>query len=134
MTKPSTALVTHNNGVRKVYPRARTRIWRSAFLKALAKTPNVSLAAKAAGVSARTAYNHRDDDPVFGEQWLDALNRSVDKVEAKVFQQAIDGDTQLQMFILKSHRRQIYGDVSRMEIDGRHVGVILLPEKEQKDP
>ena len=118
--------------IRKVHPRARTRVWRAAFLSALARAPNVTLAAKAAGVSARTAYNHRDDDPKFAEQWLDALNKSVDKVEATAFKLASEGEPRLIEFILKAHRPDRYRETSRLEVDQRHVGVLILPEHEAK--
>jgi hypothetical protein len=58
----------------------------------------------------------------------------VDKVEAKVFQQAIDGNEQLAMFLLRAHKRSVYGDVSRLEVDQRLVGVLVVPEKEQLPP
>ena len=128
MSNKTLALHNGAHSVRKIHPRARTRIWRSAFLKALAKTPNVSLAAKAAGVSARTAYNHRDDDPVFAEQWLDALNRSVDVVEATAFRLASEGEPRLIEFILKAHRPQLYRERIEAAVAG---GVIILPAKAQ---
>jgi hypothetical protein len=140
MTKPSTALVIRNNGNNdppartKRTPRARTRIWQRAFLAALRKVPNVKAACAIAGITRRGAYDARDSDAEFRTAWLHALGESIDRVEAKVFQQAIEGDPQLAMFLLKSHKREVYGDVSRMEIDGRHVGVILLPQKEDKAP
>ena len=116
--------------LRKVHPRARTRVWRRAFVKTLAKVPNVSLAAKAAGVSARTAYNHRDDDPEFAAQWLDALNKSVDKVEAIAFELASEGEPRLIEFILKSHRPAIYRETQRLDV-GLLGGIVILPQKEE---
>ncbi len=92
----------------------------------LRKSPNVSLAAKSAAVSARTAYNHRDDDPVFAEQWLDALNQSVDVVEAKAFKLASEGEPRLIEFILKCHRPQIYRERTEVGVAG---GIIFLPAK-----
>ena len=130
--KKSNAIVPHNNGTsRKVYPsRVRTRIWRAAFLRTLAKTPNVSLACRSARISTRAAYNAREADPEFAEQWLAALNQSVDKVEAKVFEQAIDGNEQLAMFILKAHRPEIYRENVRHEV-GLLGGLVILPEKKE---
>jgi hypothetical protein len=115
-------------------PRARTRIWQRAFLKALQKVPNVKAACAVAGITRRSAYDARDNDPEFSAAWLHALGESVDRVEAKVFQQAIEGDAQLAMFLLKSHKRELYGDVSRMEVDQRLCGVLILPEQETKQP
>lgn len=114
------------HSVRKVHPRVRTRIWQRAFLKALAKSPNVSLAAKAAGVSARTAYNHKDDDPEFASAWLAALNKSVDVVEATAFKLASEGEPRLIEFILKAHRPAIYRERIEAAVAG---AVIILPGK-----
>jgi hypothetical protein len=122
------------NARTKHTPRARTRIWQRAFLQALRKVPNVKAACAIAGITRRVAYDARDNDPEFAGLWLHALGESVDKVEAKVFQQAIDGDAQLAMFLLKNHKREVYGDVSRLEIDQRLCGVILLPPKENLPP
>ena len=115
--------------------RARTRIgrWHSPFLRALAKTPSVTFAAKAAGVSRRTVYDHRERDEEFAAKWDDALNQSLDALEHEVYQRAVKGDAQLAMFILKAHR-PFYRDSSKLEVDTRLCGVLVLPEREQKAP
>jgi hypothetical protein len=109
--------------------RARIRQWHAKFLQALAKTPSVSIAAKAAGVARRTVYNARDADPEFAAKWDDALNQSVDVLEHEVYQRAIEGDAQLAMFLLKAHRPSIYRDTQRHEV-GLLGGIILIPAKE----
>ena len=111
--------------------RARTRVglWRPAFLRALAKTLSVTLAAKAAGVSRRTAYDHRELDPAFAEKWDDALNQSLDVLEHEVYQRALKDDAQLAMFLLKAHRPSIYRETQRHEV-GVLGGIILIPAKE----
>src|SRR5262249_47879561 len=108
--------------------RARTRLgkWRDGFLRALAKTPSVTMAAKAAGVSRRTAYDHRERDSEFAAQWDDALNQSLDVLEHEVYQRALKDDAQLAMFILKAHRPAIYRERIEAAVAG---GVIILPAK-----
>jgi hypothetical protein len=108
--------------------RARTRLgrWHSLFLRALAKTPSVTFAAKAAGVSRRTVYDHREQDPEFAAKWDDALNQSLDALEHEVYQRAIKDDAQLAMFILKAHRPSIYRERIEAAIAG---GIIILPAK-----
>jgi hypothetical protein len=140
MNKTTTLALT-GNGAHSVHraqtkrtPHARTRIWQRAFLAALRKVPNVKAACAIAGITRRGAYDARDSDEDFKAAWMDALGASVDRVEAKVFQQAIEGDAQLAMFLLKSHKREVYGDVSRLEVDQRLCGVIVVPSKEEKSP
>jgi hypothetical protein len=115
-----------------VHSRARTRTgrWKAVFLKTLEKTPSVTMAAKAAGIQRRTAYDHREKDPEFAQAWDDALNQSLDVLEHEVYQRALKDDAQLAMFLLRAHRPSIYSDKSRVE----HAllgGIVLLPPKEQ---
>jgi hypothetical protein len=109
--------------------RARTRVgrWHAAFLRALAKTPSVTFAAKAAGVSRRTVYAHREQDSDFAGKWEDALNQSVDALEHAAYRRAIAGDSTLAMFLLK-HRPSIYRERIETTIGA---GVIILPAKKE---
>jgi hypothetical protein len=108
--------------------RARTRLgkWRVTFLKTLAKTPSVTIAAKAAGIPRRTAYFHREHDLEFAAQWDDALNQSLDALEHEIYQRALKDDAQLAMFLLKAHRPAIYRERIEAAVAG---GVIILPAK-----
>jgi hypothetical protein len=112
--------------------RARTRLgqWRATFLKTLAKTPSVTMAAKAAGIPRRTAYDHREKDPQFAQAWDDALNQSLDVLEHEVYQRALKDDAQLAMFLLKAHRPAIYRERIEAAVAG---GVIILPAKAEGD-
>ena len=133
--QPDTTARSHMIVKRKPYPsRVRVKQWHGAFLKALAKTPSVTIACKAAGISRRTAYDRRERDPAFAEAWADALNQSVDVLEHEVYQRALKEDSQLAMFVLKAFRPERYRETSRVEIDQRMVGVLVVPEKEQLPP
>ncbi|WP_448658920.1 hypothetical protein ACPVPU_00335 [Sphingomonas sp. CJ99] len=57
---------------------------RQAFLDALALTCNARLSAQYAGVDHTTPYYHRTRDPVFLEQWQDALRLGYDRLEELV--------------------------------------------------
>jgi len=106
-------------------------------LKELRKAPNVSHACRKAGVATSTAYRVREregDDSEFVKKWDDALSASVDRCEEKAFDMAWKGDSQLLQFILKAHRPGRYRETSRLEVDERFVGVLVVPEKEQKAP
>src|SRR6266566_4003911 len=131
---PTTKALVVRNGSRKSHgSRARTRLgrWHATFLKTLRKVPNITLACKAANVSRRTCYDHRELDPKFKEAWDAALDQSVDRVETTAFKLASEGEPRLIEFILKARRRSIYGDVSRMELDARVGGIIFLPAKSE---
>jgi hypothetical protein len=74
-------------------------------------------------------YDHRERDPAFGELWDDALNQSIDALEAYAYMRAIRGDTQLAMFFLKAHRPERYRDNARLDI-GLLGGIVQIPCKE----
>jgi hypothetical protein len=65
---------------------------REAFLDALARTGNVTRAAKAVHVTNRTAYNARNDDPAFAAAWDAALDAAMDLVlEPEAVRRAVEG-------------------------------------------
>jgi hypothetical protein len=112
-------------------PKRLTR-WQSKFIAALKQAPHVGLAAKAAGISRETAYKHRRDNPLFAAAWASVLDDSIDDLEVKAFQEALGGNVPLIQFLLKAHRRNIYGDVSRHEhaLLGK---ILILPAKAEGD-
>ena len=102
------------------------KTWQDVFLESLQKEPNITAAAKSAGINRSYAYEARESDAVFAAAWDEALAASVDKAEAALFGRAVDGvdepvyqggkmvgkvrrysDTLL-IFLLKSHRPQVY--------------------------
>ena len=107
----------------------RILLWQKRFLESLRQTPNVKAACSAAGVSRQTAYRTRGTDSVFRDAWQSALDASVDELEARAFQLALEGDARLVEFMLKSHRPAIYRDTQRHEV-GLLGGIVLMPAKE----
>lgn len=63
----------------------------AAFLRALSVRPNVSAAARAAGVSPRAAYKARDRDERFRGAWREVLEESYDNFEYTALQLASTG-------------------------------------------
>ncbi len=104
--------------------------WQRRFLESLRATPNVKAACAAAGVSRQTAYRTRDGDSEFREAWQSALDASVDELEARAFQFALEGDSRLVEFMLKSHRPAVYRETQRHEV-GLLGGIVLLPAKKE---
>jgi hypothetical protein len=92
-----------------------TRIARAKarFLQALRQLPNVSTACELVGLSRSYAYAERQTDKAFREQWDEALERATDKLEQRAFELAQAGCPQLVMFLLKAHRKSVYGDAPR---------------------
>ena len=64
---------------------------RKKFLKHLRETANVSRSAKAAGISRRTAYDHRRDDADFAAEWDDAVEEATDALEEEARRRALEG-------------------------------------------
>lgn len=104
---------------------------KSIFLESLRQTPNVSLAADAAGIARWTAYRWRDTDEEFKGEWLRIAEARLDALEAALHSRALDDDhasgTTCAIFLLKAHRRNIYGD--KREISGPDGGPIPLEQQ-----
>jgi len=84
--------------------------WYDRFLRALARSPNVSAAARAAGVGRTRAYEHRAENPAFAAAWDETLEVAVDALEAAAFKRAGKESDQLLIFLLKAHRPERYAD------------------------
>jgi hypothetical protein len=106
------------------------------FLETLRRTGNVTAACGVARLPRETAYFWRSHNPEFAEAWDAALEQGLDALEDEVMRRAKDGveepvfykgavvgetkrysDT-LAMFVLKSKRREVWGD--RQTVDMRH--------------
>lgn len=130
--------------------------WHAKFLATLAKTGNVSAAAKAAKIHRDTAYQHRTDDEAFRKAWALAQEESADELEAEARRRAMKGtkkpvyqqgklvghvqeysDTLL-IFLLKGNNPEKFRERSSVEHSGpaggpiavREVTVHLPPEPE----
>ena len=95
--------------------------WMPAFIAALTQSPNVSKAAKLAGINRQYAYFVRGQDPVFQAAWDDAIEQGTDELEDRAYELAKAG-TQgispvLLIFLLKGRRREIYGDQVKAQVD-----------------
>lgn len=89
------------------------------FVEALARSVDVSAAARAANISRGTVYRWRRQDEAFAELWDEKLAGSVDQVEDVAFAMATSGEhPTMTQFVLKSWRRDTYGDQSKVEHSG----------------
>lgn len=106
------------------------------FLRELSEYPNITLAARAVGVSVATIYKHRKDDPLFAERMQEALDEAVDLLEDEAHRRAFKGVEKpiffrdqeiakvreysdgLAMFLLKAHRPNKYRERSEVAMSG----------------
>lgn len=92
--------------------------WKDAFIRLLAASPNVTSAAKGAGVSRSLAYLHRGEDPAFAARWDDAIGQSLDRLEEAAFRRAEETSDTLAIFLLKSHRPDVYRETVNQHQSG----------------
>ena len=110
----------------------RVARWQKKFIAELSKRPSVKHACQVANIARARAYEARKEDPEFAERWQQAIDASVDQVEARAFKLALEGEdnvaANLMMFLLKAHKRGVYGDKSEVAFAG---GLIVLPAKRE---
>ena len=112
------------------------RDWKPAFIKALRRTGNVTLAAQYAGRSRNQAYHVRRHSEDFAAQWREALEEGSDLLDAEARRRAVTGidkpvyykgevvgsikkySDRLLMFLLRAHRPQMFRDGGKVEQPG----------------
>lgn len=80
--------------------------WYPVFLETLKETGNIAASCRAAGISRRVCYDHRDSNQEFADAWADALNTALDAVEASLRNEAIGGDVRAAHILLRAHRHE----------------------------
>lgn len=98
----------------------RTTEKETLLLEALRERPVFSSACRKARVSRVAFYEWRRDDPAFDANVLAARQQGLDAIEDALHQRALKNDTTAGIFLLKSLRRDVYGD----RVDHRHAGSI----------
>lgn len=110
----------------------RVARWMDRFIDALRDMPSVKHACIKAGIDRRAVYRHREKNPEFARRWEEAIERSIDDVEAKVFKMALNGDDQvaasLCTWLLRCHKPERYDPINRSEIAVAG-GIIFIPQK-----
>ena len=119
--------------------------WKRVFLASLEETAIVALAARTAGVSRQHAYKARKSDADFAKKWDEALEVSVDMLEAKAHEIAFMGvphyvfwkgerigenrqyPVELIKFLLSAHRPEKF----RQNVAVEHAGKIKGGGKEK---
>jgi hypothetical protein len=79
-----------------------------AFLDALAHCGQVTQAARAVGISPKTAYRWRQAYPALAPRWEAALEQGLDCLEDEAVRRAFEGSDKLLMFVLSRRRPEVY--------------------------
>ena len=100
--------------------RKKAEVWRPQFLEALRKSADVSLSARAAGISRRTAYDHKTRYEGFRKDWLEAEEEGLDHVTRTLFTAATQHEdlrtaVSAAKFILSRKRPEEWGERSSVD-------------------
>lgn len=108
-------------------PNTFTNKKKALFIIALRKMPNVARACDAVDISRRAAYYEKTKDKLFAEDWNDAIEHSLDEMEAVAWERAkrkkAPSDTLL-IFMLKGYRKKFSDKIQISDPDGNNP---LLP-------
>lgn len=96
----------------------RDEKWKRLFLDAFRESGIISQAIMVAGVSRGQLRSALDKDPEFLEAFHDAKADAIDSLETEAVRRAKDGSDQLLMFLLKSHRPEVYRENHKIEVSG----------------
>ena len=80
------------------------------FLKCYRTSLNISETCRKVKVGRKTFYDWKEKDPQFAEDVVEAYDDAIDKLEGTAYKLAKNGDRTLLIFMLKSLKREVYGD------------------------
>jgi len=90
---------------------SRTPRWETRFLETYANTMNVKASCMAAGISRPTYYLRLNRCEQFAARVAQAKEDALDQLEEVARKRALSGASDRMIeFLLKAHRREIYGD------------------------
>jgi hypothetical protein len=102
------------------YPRNPTfEHWRAPFLEALELTGNVRASCKYARIARQTAYTHRNSDEAFCAEWNERLEEAIELLEGEARARAMVTSDTLMIFLLKSHRPDVYRERRDVSFSGK---------------
>jgi hypothetical protein len=119
------------------------RDWRPIFLEAYGRLGIISGACKVAKVSRTNVYAERVRNPEFAEAWDEVEQHGIDEVELAARMNALAGNAPMQMFLLKTRRRELYGESSgneelrarldrqQVELDAMRAGFAALDDADK---
>jgi hypothetical protein len=119
------------------------RDWRPVFLEAYGRLGIISGACKVAKVGRTNVYTERVRNPGFAAAWDEVEQHGIDEVELAARMNALGGNATMQMFLLKTRRRELYGesgneelrarlDRQQVELDAMRAGFAALDEHDKQ--
>lgn len=91
---------------------------KSIFISKLEETGgNVTQATRAIGLTRQWAYQWRDRDADFAQEWDNALEGGTEHLEERLYVRACDIDTTAAIFLLKARRPEKYREVYKVETE-----------------
>lgn len=97
---------------------ARRERWKDLFIESFRECGIISQALMYAGVDRKTLRTGLERDKDFLEEFHDAKADAIDSLETEAVRRAKDGSDQLLMFLLKSHRPEVYRENHKIEVSG----------------
>ena len=116
--------------------RAVPQVWKPVFLEALRRSGVVKHAVEAAGIARRTAYDARERDEEFKQEWDEIIEAATDEIEREAVRRAVEGtlkpvfqhgrkvgeireySDRLLELLLKAHRPELYRENSTVKHEG----------------
>lgn len=99
-------------------------MWRPAFLSVLSRTGTISSAARAVGIAVPVVSAARKRDVEFDVQCQEAVQYAIEWLETVAWDRATRHSDQLLIFLLKSHKPEVYNRATRNEHSGPDGGPI----------
>ena len=101
--------------------------WQTTFLRALSEGSTITAAAREAGITRMTAFNHRKADKEFAEAWEQAFEAGTDVLEEVANRRARQHSDMLLLALLKARRPDVYKE----RIYNEHVRLDFHEAKEE---
>ena len=98
-------------------PRQTDRSWEQRFLDLRRSGVPAEVAAAAVGISLATVKSRRKKYPTFKKAEQEAKGIAVGNLETRLYRRAMDGSDRATEFYLKSHKREVYGDMQKKEVE-----------------
>lgn len=103
--------------------------WQAKFLELFGFSMNVVLSAKGAGVDRQTIYRERRRNPEFAAAYEEAKQEAIERLEADAYDRAKKASDTLLIFLLKSHKPEVY----RENLHQQHSGTVkVIVRREDK--
>ena len=83
--------ITHPWGVGGPKTAEHRKLAKAWFIVSLKQDPNISLACDYAGISRNPAYQWREKDPNFAEEWDNAIERAKDVARSSIYKRGVLG-------------------------------------------